>query len=227
MRNQIIKNLTKINKNMLVYKVILTAYKDSERLEAIDFLERRLKELLSDMETYTNNHSKGDYAWLNNKIENDSYTFDEVLHEVEEYINNRCRILSIITLNNMSEIELVSFGKELERYLSKFKDIDEAAEFICFNSGALLTSFIDELINYIHNNEHLVNKKFIPMDFLENNRTIIVMDLKQWLDIFNNLKLSMSNIKNNNERSYKSLIENYNLLLMYYFIIITSPNFNS
>ena len=41
--------------------------------------------------------------------------------------------------------------------------------------------------NYIHNNEHLVNKKFIPMDFLENNRTIIVMDLKQWLDIFNNL----------------------------------------
>lgn len=227
MRNQIINNLSKIEKKMLIYKIILIAYKDNDRLEAIDFLERRLKELLSDMETYANNHSKGDYAWLNNKIENDSYTFDEVLNEVEEYINNRCRIVSVITLNNLPYMELVSFEKEITRFLSKFKDIDEAAEYICFNSGGLLTSFMDELINYINNNEHLVNTKFIPMDYIEKNRTIIIMDLKQWLEIFNNLRLAMTNVKSNNERSYKSLIANYSLLLMYYFIIITSQNFNA
>ena len=127
----------------------------------------------------------------------------------------------------MPYTELVSFEKEITRFLNKFKDIDEAAEYICFNSGGLLTSFIDELIIYINNNEHLVNKKFIPMDYIEKNRTIIVMDLKQWLEIFNNLRLAMTNVKNNNERSYKSLKENYSLLLMYYFIIITSQNFNT
>lgn len=227
MRNQIINNLSKIEKKILVYKIILKAYKDLERLEAIDFLEHRLKELLADMETYTNNYSKGDYTWLNNKIENDAYTFDEVLHEVEEYINNRCRIVSVITLNNMAYSELVTFEKDITRFLNQFNDIDEAAEYICFNSGASLMSFIDEVINYINNNPELVNKRFISMEFLENNRSIIIMDLKQWLDVFNHLRVSMTNIKNNNKRSYKSLYDNYCLLRMYYFIIITSPNFNT
>ena len=225
MVNRIINKMNELRKNLVVYRIILKCYKDTNRLEAISFIEVKLNELVKDNEKYLASKDNGDYNWLNNKLDNDAYTNDQVYNQVEDYINYRCKMISVMILKNMYYEDLVIFEQKMDLYLSKFNDTDEAAEYICYHTGNDISDFINSLFNYVAKVETELGKKTISLEYYEKYRTILSLDIKQWIDIYNHLRYTMRSLKILHKKDYLKLLEQYNLIIMYYFILVTSPNF--
>ena len=226
MKKKILNNITKFNKSLLIYRIIATCYKDKNRIEEIEFLENKIIELCVDQKKYEESYQYGDYRWLYNKIENDAYTFYEVFQNVEDYINNRCRMVSIMTLNNLPDSILKGFGDRVINYLNRFTDIDEASEFTYQHTSIELNSFIDLLITYMDLDQNKSLNKISALDYIKKNRNELSNSINNWVDVFNQIKIIMKNFSNHNDAMFNVINEKYLDLLVYYFIIVTSQKFN-
>lgn len=215
-----------MKKSILVLKVLALCIKDEEKIEILDFLTNRITELEDDGKKYLEVNSNGDYKWLYNKISNDYQTVVDVLKDMEDEMYKQFRLASIVTLDNMKDEQLIEFYQKVKELLINFDNVEEAAEYICFHSGAELTDFMSLMIHYIKEEENGRTKKLIPLTYLEEHQTILTLTLKEWVDIFNHLRYSMKYLTICSNKNYKTLTTKYSKLILYYFIIITSTNFN-
>ena len=227
MKKKILNNITSYNKFLSVFKIIASCYKDQNRLDEINFLEKKLIEITMDDKKYQEGYQYSDYKWLYNKIENDCYTFMEVYQNVEDYVDNRCRMASVMTLNNLSDRELKLFGDNVLEYINKYKDIDEASKICYLESQFELNSFITLLLDYYGLVHDKSISKHAAIEFIIDNRYKVKDDMTIWVDVFNQIKVLMRNLTNCSDGGYKVINEKYFELLKYYFIIVTSPTFTS
>lgn len=227
MKKQILKNITTYNKFLIIFKIIAACYKDDNRLEEIKYMENKLLEILKDESKYQEGYQYNDYRWLNNKIINDCHTFYEVYQNVEEYIDNRCRMVSVMTLNHLSENELKVFGSNVLNYIKDYDDIDDACNNAYLESQIELNSFITLILDYYDLEKNRPLNKQTALDYVKDNRYYIGKSINIWVDVFNQLKILMRNLPNYNDAGYKVIQEKYFILLKYYFVIVTSPKFSS
>lgn len=226
MTTQIINKIPKMEKTVHILKILTLCTKDEERINMINYLQGRIQELSSDANKYNTLSTEGDYSWLYNKISNDDYMISGLLKDIEDAMYNYFRLVSIVILDNMKEAELVEFYDKVKKVLDNFSSVEEAAEYICFNSGGELTDFMTKLIQYIKTEEVGRSKKMIPLAYLEEHQTILTLSLREWVDIFNNIRYTLKYLTVCNKKSYKYLIQKYQDLILNYFIIITSKDFN-
>lgn len=142
----------------------------------------------------------------NKELNND--TLEEFYHRITNYqdfqkeIDRRIKNinlryfshLKIATVNvtmNKTNKELDSLYQHLNLFLGDFKSLNEAAEYIFFNSGQLIISLVKSLINcFLDYGKEEYIKTYDFAYFLESD-VIITLRLTEWIELYNKIKFVM------------------------------------
>ncbi len=165
---------------------------------------------------------------LNKKLIYTKKLLDELKSNYHKYLEqenivlyNQFKLVSIVYLDNLKDEELLIFYQNLNQILKEHNSIKEACEYIYYHSGKNLSIFITKLLNYINKYIQNINNKRIPISYLENNQNIVTIYYKEWIELFKQLNYTMKYISDESNEDYLLLKQEYQILLVFYFIVIT------
>jgi hypothetical protein len=144
--------------------------------------------------------------------------FDDLRRKYYNYL----KIATVNVCMNKSNYDLENMYKNLSAFLNDYKNLNEAAEYIYYNSGVLIVQTISSLVNALseaNNQEHI---KTYNYQYFSKSEVVIALELTEWIDIYNKIKfvLKMANeavISNNLEfkNNYQKFEMRYLILMMY------------
>lgn len=214
---QINKNIKTFERMISIFNILLICIDNQEINEKLIYTKNLLKELKNNYELYLEQEN----IILFNKIDNDLFTINNLINELKEDLFNKFKLVSIVYLDNLKDEELIIFYDNLNNILKEHHNINNACEYIYYHSGKELSDFITKLLNYINKYIPNINNKKIPITYLENNKNIITIYYKEWIDLFKQLNYTMKYIADETNQDYLLLKQEYQILLVYYFIVIT------
>lgn len=214
---QINKNIKTFERMISIFNILLICIDNQEINEKLIYTKNLLKELKNNYELYLEQEN----IILFNKIDNDLFTINNLINELKEDLFNKFKLVSIVYLDNLKDEELIIFYDNLNNILKEHHNIKNACEYIYYHSGKELSDFITKLLNYINKYIPNINNKKIPITYLENNKNIITIYYKEWIDLFKQLNYTMKYIADETNQDYLLLKQEYQILLVYYFIVIT------
>lgn len=214
---QINKNIKIFERFIMIFNILNLCINNQEINEKIIYTKQLLEELKNNYHKYLEQENIIVY----NQIDNDTFTINNLIAELKEDLYNKFKLVSIVYLDNLKDEELVIFYDNLNKLLQKHISIKEACEYIYYHSGKELSVFITKLLNYISKYIPNVSNKKIPINYLENNQNIITIYYKEWIELFKQLNYTMKYISDESNEDYLLLKQEYQILLVYYFIVIT------
>lgn len=214
---QINKNIKIFERFIMIFNILNLCINNQEINEKIIYTKKLLEELKNNYHKYLEQENIIVY----NQIDNDTFTINNLIAELKEDLYNKFKLVSIVYLDNLKDEELVIFYDNLNKLLQKHISIKEACEYIYYHSGKELSVFITKLLNYISKYIPNVSNKKIPINYLENNQNIITIYYKEWIELFKQLNYTMKYISDESNEDYLLLKQEYQILLVYYFIVIT------
>lgn len=214
---QINKNIKTFERMISIFNILLICIDNQEINEKLIYTKNLVKELKNNYELYLEQEN----IILFNKIDNDLFTINNLINELKEDIFNKFKLVSIVYLDNLKDEELIIFYDNLNNILKEHHNIKNACEYIYYHSGKEISEFITKLLNYINKNIPNINNKKIPITYLENNKNIVTIYYKEWIDLFKQLNYTMKYIADETNQDYLLLKQEYQILLVYYFIVIT------
>lgn len=214
---QINKNIKTFERMISIFNILLICIDNQEINEKLIYTKNLLKELKNNYELYLEQEN----IILFNKIDNDLFTINNLINELKEDLFNKFKLVSIVYLDNLKDEELIIFYDNLNNILKEHHNIKNACEYIYYHSGKELSDFITKILNYINKYIPNINNKKIPITYLENNKNIITIYYKEWIDLFKQLNYTMKYIADETNQDYLLLKQEYQILLVYYFIVIT------
>ena len=214
---QINKNIKTFERMISIFNILLICIDNQEINEKLIYTKNLVKELKNNYELYLEQEN----IILFNKIDNDLFTINNLINELKEDLFNKFKLVSIVYLDNLKDEELIIFYDNLNNILKEHHNIKNACEYIYYHSGKEISEFITKLLNYINKNIPNINNKKIPITYLENNKNIVTIYYKEWIDLFKQLNYTMKYIADETNQDYLLLKQEYQILLVYYFIVIT------
>lgn len=109
------------------------------------------------------------------------HTIKKCLDEVMQKYFGHMKIATANICMNRSNEELEIISQNLNNYLNDFNHLQEAAEYIFFNSSHQILKTIDSLIK-LFNNEEFTFNYFLKSD------DIITLELTEWIDLYNKIR---------------------------------------
>lgn len=214
---KILKDIKKINHTIYKIKILLQCINDSTLNDKLNYVVDIYNELIKNIEKYQLDQNPIVY----NLIDNDYFTINNIIKELEEDLYPKFKMVSVIYLDNLKEEEIIQFYSQLNNILKEYKNIQSACEYIYYHSGKEISLFINNLLNYIKKAVPENSFRRLPISYLEKNLNIITIFYKEWIELFKQLNFTMKYISNESNDEYLKLKEQYQKLLIYYFIVIT------
>lgn len=214
---KIIKDIKKINHSIYKIKILLKCVNNQHLNEQLNYVINIYNELIKNIDKYQLEENPVIY----NLIDNDYFTINNVIKEIEEDLYPQFRLVSVVYLDNLKEEEIIKFYDLLNNILNKYDNIHSACEYLYYHSGKDISLFISKLLKYIKENITENNLRRLPITYLENNANMITIFYKEWIELFKQLNFTMKYINNESNKEYLLLKEEYQKLLVYYFIVIT------
>lgn len=209
------KNRNQFKRTIYILKILLECKKDEENYNKLLFVERIYDSLDTEVTKYESTSQVTDY----NILCNDFTTVESMLRELKEDVMENFRISSVVFLDNLKLDELLTFYDNFMKVMSNYNSIEQASNDIFYYSGKELSNFIMHLVKYINGNDS-INKRLIPIDYLEKHQTIISISIQDWIKLFNCIRTAMKYISNDSADAQK-LKSDFSFLTVYYFIVLT------
>lgn len=213
------KSQNKIVHDIYINKIYLMINSDIDNSDKLAYTEGISKGLNARIDKYLETNSDSDY----NLLFNDFNSVMSLLKELREDIINKQSFASVVLLDNLKEKELNKFYNIFCEVYKKYSTIEQASSDIFYHSGLTLSEFVIKLIKYVETHE-CPNNKFIPLNYLKDYTAIITLDFNNWVKLINTLKSSMKYLASMNDAVINKLREDFELIFVYYFIVITGEN---
>ena len=209
------KNRNQFKRTIYILKILLECKTDEENYNKLLFVERIYDSLDIEVAKYESTSQVTDY----NILCNDFTTVESMLRELKEDVMENFRISSVVFLDNLKLDELPTFYDNFMKVMSNYNSIEQASNDIFYYSGKELSTFIMHLLKYI-NESSSINKRLIPIDYLEKHQTIISISIQEWIKLFNYMRTTMKYIDDDGIEAQK-LKKDFSFLNVYYFIVLT------
>lgn len=184
------------------------------------FLEiKKLKNMNSKKNILTENELKStyykisDFLGIEKSIENDLIKFEN-----ENY--PKIKMVSYNLCKNKTYQELEMLSNEVNNAIAGYKSLNDAYDYVCYNSGNLIFEVIDSLVKTIKD-EPKKSKVRIENSYFFENDIIMYLDYLGWIELFSKIQYvkertdaSVFNSENIKEK-YHQLEINYLIVLIY------------
>jgi hypothetical protein len=213
-----------LGRSIVTLEILMTCYYDEESNRNLIYAKKRFEELerltdnyQSEMETL----SAEEKEVKENQMTNDCESIFAIVAELKDIYFNIFKLITVMIINNKKDSEIDKFQDDVATALKDFKTIAEARDYLFYHSGVILEKFIGDLLEYIKLDNEAVARR-LPIKFLEQYRTIITLSVKEWVDIFNNIKFTLKYVGNINKTKYNALMRKYERLEVIYFILMAA-----
>ena len=133
----------------------------------------------------------------------------------------RLKIASYSLCNDMTHTEIENLTKAVNKTLEEFKNIQEAYDYILYNSGDLIIRAVDAFVQGLQNSNNPKYKEYSRKYFLSSD-FVMVMSFSEWVDLFTKL-LYIKRIAKDIElfdylhfkNHYQELEKRYAIMLIY------------
>lgn len=220
---ELVQQVRKSKYNMLhqiyILKILLLCLKDEENTNKLEYVHKIYESFDSKIDDYLISSSKEDY----NMLDNDYHTVESLLKELRDDIVVNHPIQSVVMLDNMKVDEIEAFYKLFKSILSKYDSIKIASNDIFYYSGKDISLYISNLLSYISNHD-VPNRNLLPVKVLEQFNNTITLNIKDWLKVIQTIKTTLKYLNGCIDNEIYKLREDFILLNVYYFIVITGGN---
>ena len=109
--------------------------------------------------------------------------------------------------------ELDDLNENISKYLKEFKGMQDAFDYICYNSGPLITDTVRTFVESLQNNGRKVS-----MQYFLDSEVVIAFNYIEWINLMKRLQFIKSKFKNDDYSI--TFLENYKNLEVCYAIIL-------
>lgn len=209
------------NKNNILKKIYtlktLFLCSDVEDLrETLLYIEEIYESFDSKINNYIVSYSKEDY----NILDNDYHTLESLMGELREDLLRLSKVTSVVMLDNMKLNEIIPFYNKLNEVMSIHRHVKTAANYIVNNCYKDIIYFLMNLLSYI-GSYNVPNLDLIPLAYLESKVHDQNVSVSEWIKIIQSVKTTLKYFNTLNDDSINKLREDFVLLNVYYFIIIS------
>lgn len=220
--SKVLKIQKSLYRSLITLEILMLCYQEAESKKQLDFAKVRYDELVILTEKYQNDElSEAEKELCENQIMNDCESIYSLLTELKEHYFSIFKLITVMVINNKKDSEIDKFFQDLKDILKSYQTLREARDYLFYHSGVALEKFIRDLLAYIDLDDEQVARR-LPVKFLEKYQTIITLNFKEWVDIFNNIKFTLKYVGNINKTKYQALIKKYERLEVIYFILLAA-----
>jgi hypothetical protein len=108
---------------------------------------------------------------------------DKTLNRYQSIFYPRLKMASFSICHDLTYQEIENLTKAVNEMLEEYKSIQEAYDYICYNSGELIINTIQSLVNCLANSN---NKQYEVYNFAYflNSDFVMVMSFSEWVELF-------------------------------------------
>jgi hypothetical protein len=148
---------------------------------------------------------------------------DADLNKFQKTYYQDLKMTSYSICNDKTYQEIEALNKSVNKMIEEYKNIQEAYDFIYYNSGELIVDTINSLVQCIENSG---NKQYISMykyDYFLESDYVVVLKFTEWIELFTKilyvLRMITSKVDSfdflNFKSHYQELEKRYLILLIY------------
>lgn len=144
----------------------------------------------------------------------------ETVAQIHYRYFNHLKIATVNVTRNKTIKELDTMNTNLNLFLNDFKSINEAAQYIFFNSGQVIIALVNSLLNCFKDfgKEEYIN--IYNYNYFLQSDVIITISLKEWIDIYNKIKFVMKITVDADLSNYLEFRNNYIQFELRYIILM-------
>lgn len=140
--------------------------------------------------------------------------------EMNDLYYGHIKMSTLSVCLNKDDEGLEKFYESIHNFLSRYKDLTEAAEDIYYSSGDFLVDIVKKIVICIKESRRKdLIEKYTFSYFLESD-VIITLDIKEWINLFNKIRFSMKLIQDAEMDKYLIVKEKYDYLEVIYSILM-------
>ncbi len=147
-------------------------------------------------------------------------SFHNLLAEIKKYYYSKIKIATLNVCLDKEILELQTTEQEMKKFLRNYKTLEEAAQYIYYNSGIIIQKLITDIVNRLKQTK---NQRYIQLYtnlyFLKSD-AVITLNLSEWVELYNKLKFVVKNTPEANLLSYNSLKSEFILFEISYLILM-------
>lgn len=143
------------------------------------------------------------------------------INEYQNAFYPRLKMASFSICNDLSYQELENLNKVVNQFLDGFKNIEEAFDYITYNSGELIINTINALVTSIENSKIKKHHNYKYNYFL-NTDFVMVLNFSEWVELFTKIIYVKRTCKDvelfdylNFKKYYQELEKRYIIMLIY------------
>jgi len=159
------------------------------------------------------NHSYQDLVYRVTDVYNFVYGIKDDLEKFEQNYYPKMKVTAYNLCDDKTAEEIDLLTNEITTYINGFKNIEETFDYICYNSGSLITDTVDEFVKSYIDSNYNINRKF----FL-NSEVVIAFSYFEWIDLMRKIKQTLN--KYNKVKLNDKFVKLYHELELRYTIIV-------
>lgn len=171
------------------------AMQDKDFLIQMETIDRHIERIEQEMMVISHDITDASHpkAELYSKMMQLQTFFRGVSNRIDDIFHHYFNHLKIATINacrNKTNNDLETLYKNISLFLNDYKDINQAAEYVFFNSGQIIVKTIQSLVHYLHE-EYKDNAKPYSLSYFLPSDAIITLTLTEWIELYNKIKFVM------------------------------------
>jgi hypothetical protein len=161
---------------------------------------------------------------------NDIFDFYRGLnHDLDKFQSSYYRDLKMTSYsicNDKTYSELEILNKNVTKFLDDFKTIQEAYDFIFYNSGELIVNTIRSLVQCLENSGNLQYIKDYPFSYFLASDYVVVLKFTEWIELFTKILYVKRTVSKIELFDYLKFREYYSELEKRYIIMLIANELN-
>lgn len=132
------------------------------------------------------------------------------------------KMTSYSICNDKTYLELDTINKSILKTFDEFKTMQEAYDFIYYNSGELIVNCVKALVNCFENNANKTYIKTYRFEYFLDSDYVVVLKFTEWIELFNKIRYVMRTTNGvelfdylNFKNYYQELEKRYIIMLIY------------
>lgn len=117
--------------------------------------------------------------------------------------------------NDKTAKELEELNDNVNNYLKEFKNIQEAFDYICYNSGPLISDTVSSFVESLK-----ANGRSVSIEYFLDSDVVIAFNYIEWVNLMKRIKFIKAKFRNDNYsltfmENYKNLEVSYAIILIF------------
>lgn len=148
---------------------------------------------------------------------------NSIYHNINDTRSRYYNHLKIATFNvciNKNNQELEKVYNNLIDYLSEYKNLNEASDFIFLHSGDVIIKTIEMLLRCIKDSKHHEHLAIYDYHYFLKSEAVLYLELSEWIDLYNKIKFVIKSIGDIDVSNYLDFNKYFRDFEMRYLILM-------